>query len=258
MTNPRNKFSKEEFIKKVYDNNTGIELILDDYIGVDYRYQYKCQHSSAYLYGWQLLKRKYCCKQGYWESKTKSDELATEEFIAKSKKTWQEGSIDYSLCNSKADAASKGHKVKLRCIMHNAWFEQQVFSHLNGRFGCPTCKSERRSKITKERHNNGNLGGKGRRSISKSETKWLDELNVPERQYRLLDVDHYNVDGYDPNTNTVYLYHGRFWHGCPDTYDPEETHPIIGIKMKDLYEKTLYHERMITEAGYNLIIKWGT
>jgi len=35
-------------------------------------------------------------------------------------------------------------------------------------------------------------------------------------------------------------------------------HPILKIKMKDLYEKTMYYENKIKEAGYNLITKWGT
>lgn len=257
MTNPINKYTKEEFIKKVLDTNTNIEVFVENYKGVDARYKYKCQHGISELYGWQLIKRKHCCKKGYWESKKKSDETATEEFITKSKKIWKEGIIDYSKCKSKADAANKGHKVKLRCIIHNFWFTQHVGAHLDGRFGCTKCKSEQRSNITKDLHNKGILGGKSWRSISKGETEWLNDLNVPERQYRLKDVEYYNVDGYDPNTNTVYLYHGRFWHGCPETFDPEETHPVVGIKMKDLYEKTLSYENKIREAGYNLVVKWG-
>jgi hypothetical protein len=257
MTNPVNKYTKEEFIKKVKDTNTNIEVFVEEYKGVDARYKYKCQHGISELYGWQLLKRKHCCKKDYWESKKKSDELATEEFIKKSKNVWREGIIDYSKCKAKADAANKSHKVKLRCISHNTWFEQHVGSHLDGRFGCPQCKSEQRSSITKDLHNKGILGGKSWRSVSKGETEWLNSLSVPIRQYRLQDVEFYNVDGYDPETNTVYLYHGRFWHGCPKTYDPDETHPVIGIKMKDLYEKTLFYENKIKSAGYNLVVKWG-
>lgn len=259
MTNPTNKFSKNDFIKKVYQNNNNIKLAEPfEYNGVDSKYKIICTHGEQDVLGWALTKgRPYCCKKGYWESKKKSDEVATAEFINKSKNIWTEGTIDYSKCKAKADAANKSHKVKLRCMIHDVWFEQHVGSHLDGRFGCSNCKSEMYSKITKEKHNQGILGGKSWRSISKGETAWLDSLNVPERQYRLPDVDYYNVDGYDSNTNTVYLYHGRFWHGCPDTYDPEETHPVVGIKMKDLYEKTLFYENKIKSAGYNLVVKWG-
>jgi hypothetical protein len=74
--------------------------------------------------------------------------------------------------------------------------------------------------------------------VSKSETKWLDSLTVPVRQYWLRDVE-YSVDGFDPSTNTVYLYHGKFWHGCPDTFDPEFIHPILKVKMKQLHLRNI-------------------
>jgi hypothetical protein len=93
--------------------------------------------------------------------------------------------------------------------------------------------------------------------ISKAEKKWLDELNVPERQHWVPEAG-YRVDGFDPETNTVYLYHGRFWHGCPETFDPEMIHPVVKLPMKDLYEKTIMYENKIKDAGYNLIVQWGT
>jgi hypothetical protein len=92
--------------------------------------------------------------------------------------------------------------------------------------------------------------------VSKAETKWLDLLNVPIRQHWLEDIK-YRADGFDPGTNTVYLYHGRFWHGCPETFDPELIHPILKVKMKQLHEQTITWENKIRSAGYNLIIKWG-
>ena len=84
----------------------------------------------------------------------------------------------------------------------------------------------------------------------------LDELGVKDRQVWLKDVK-YKVDGFDTETNTVYLYHGRFWHGCPETFDPEMIHPVVKLPMKDLYEKTMLYENKIKAAGYNLIVKWG-
>ena len=91
--------------------------------------------------------------------------------------------------------------------------------------------------------------------VSHKERRWLDELGVAERQYWLEDVK-YKVDGYDPVTNTVYLFHGKFWHGCPITYDPEMIHPVIKLPMKYLYEKTMLYESKIKDAGYNIIVKW--
>ena len=92
--------------------------------------------------------------------------------------------------------------------------------------------------------------------VSKSETKWLDSLGVPVRQKWFDDVQ-YSVDGYDPSTNTVYLYHGKFWHGCLETYSPDDIHPILKVKMKQLHKQTLSWEKKIKDAGYNLVVQWG-
>lgn len=256
MTNPKNKHTKEQFIQQVNEaNGKHFELIIDDYLGVDHRYTVKCKHGCHELYGWQLKKpKKHCCKKGYWESKKKPVETSTKEFIESSKKIWKD-KIDYSKCIVVPDAASKGKKTTLRCIEHDEWFTQWPGSNLNGRLGCKQCKSKQQSKITRQRHLNGSLGNAN--FISKAETIWLDSLQVPERQYILEDVEFYKVDGFNPNTNTVYLYHGRFWHGCPETYDPEEIHPIIKVKMKELYEKTLAWESKIKDAGYKLVTHWG-
>ena len=88
-------------------------------------------------------------------------------------------------------------------------------------------------------------------------TKWLNELGIVTRQKLLKDIG-LIVDGYEESTRTVYLYHGRFWHGCPETYDPEMRHPVVKIKMKDLYKQTMLYEQKIKDAGYNLITTWGT
>lgn len=257
MTNPVNRFTKEEFIKQVEKNNGHLfKLLITEYKGVDYRYQCECKHGVFELYGWNIKEPKsYCCKKGYWESKIKTTEQATKEFIERSSAIWSD--IDYSKCLMVGDAAIKGHKVELRCITHDEWFKQHPGAHLKRMQGCKKCKAETQSKLTKQKHIDG-IFDNVQSYISKAEREWLDSLGISERQHRLKDVENYNVDGYDPETRTVYLYHGRFWHGCPETYDPEYVHPIIGIKMKELYEKTILWESRIKSAGYNLVTKWGT
>jgi hypothetical protein len=252
------KLTKEEFITQVKEANGHLfePLIDDEFKGVDSRYKFKCKHGVYENYGWSLKKpRPHCCKLGYWENKVKPELEATAEFIKKASMIWKD--IDYSKCAMVGDAANKGHKIILRCVTHDEWFEQHPGAHLKSRLGCKTCKSKQASRISKQKHLDG-VFDRVHTYISKPEKSWLDSLTVPERQYRLKDVENYNVDGYDPSTNTVYLYHGRFWHGCPETYDPEEIHPIIGIKMKELYDRTILWEQKIKNAGYNLVTKWGT
>lgn len=255
MTNPVNKYTKEEFIKKVKDTNTNIEVFINDYKGVDARYKYKCQHGISELYGWQLIKRKYCCTKGYHENRTPALTKTLDERIEQINALWGDR---YILDNARFDPKER-RKIIVECKTHGE-FSQWIRSLTSKGVvneACPKCSKEINKELSRKRAYEvfkpywGNQA-----SVSKTETRWLNELAVPERQKFLEDV-YYTVDGYDSNTNTVYLYHGRFWHGCPDTYNPEEIHPVIGIKMKDLYEKTLYYEDRIKEAGYNLVVKWG-
>jgi hypothetical protein len=52
----------------------------------------------------------------------------------------------------------------------------------------------------------------------------------------------YNVDGYDEESNTVYEFHGCFFHGCSKCY---LTGDAIGV----LYDKTMRKEAQLKDMG---------
>jgi hypothetical protein len=160
---------------------------------------------------------------------------------------------------SSLEKVYKKDMLKIECKKHGI-FKQWTTSLKNG-IGCKVCIKEKEQTRKKQQawENFIESGAylTGRSSVSTAETKWLDELGIKTRQKLLEDVG-LTVDGYDETTNTVYLYHGRFWHGCPKTFDPEMQHPVIKMKMKDLYNQTMQYEQKIKDAGYNLITIWGT
>jgi hypothetical protein len=256
MTNPINKYSKEEFLHKVNDTNTNIKVFINEYKGVDAKYKYKCKHGTYELFGWQLISRKYCCQTGYHENRIPAQKKTINDRVQEIKKRWDD---HYILSNARFDPTER-RKIIVECKVHgefSQWTRSLVGNSVVNE-ACPTCSKENnreRSRIAA--HINFKPYWGNQASVSKAETKWLDSLNVIGRQVFLEDV-YYTVDGYDYDTNTVYLYHGRFWHGCPNTYDPEEQHPILKVKMKELYEKTIYYENKIKDAGYSLIVHWGT
>lgn len=101
--------------------------------------------------------------------------------------------------------------------------------------------------------------GKG---ISIGETKWLDSLGVitVNRQVPIKSISgkNYIVDGFDPDTNTIYEYNGSFWHGNPDYYISEDYHPVIRtVTFGELYTKTIEKQEDLLSSGYNLIAKWS-
>jgi ribosomal protein S20 len=65
----------------------------------------------------------------------------------------------------------------------------------------------------------------------------------------------YKVDGYCEETNTVYQFHGCFWHGCPKCFNSETINNKNQKTMKDLYNQTLKISNEIMKE-YKLIEIW--
>jgi G:T-mismatch repair DNA endonuclease (very short patch repair protein) len=98
-------------------------------------------------------------------------------------------------------------------------------------------------------------------SYSKSQIKWLTFLNqsiqhaenggeycIPETKYK--------ADGYCKENNTIYEFHGDFWHGNPTIYDKNEMNMIVKKTFGELYQRTLEKEKIIQNLGYNLVTMW--
>lgn len=251
MTNPINKKTHEQFVSEI-SSDLDIE-ILGKYTNTDTKIAYKCKHGKNSALPWQILKFKYCCRKGYYESGNMwKSRINTLEDLKESALKYRHN-IDVS--ESYIDTSGRYKRLEnIRCTIHNIFYSSIAKQKIGQ---CPECyKNDNREKLKIAAPKAWASQSSGS-FVSKAETKWLDKLGVKGRQIWLEDVK-YKVDGYDSETNTVYLYHGRFWHGCPEIYDPEMIHPIVKIPMKDLYEKTILYENNIKEAGYNLIVKWGT
>ena len=126
-------------------------------------------------------------------------------------------------------------KVCIVCPRHGA-FWQVPESHLNGH-GCPKCQA-----IYKQ-------------------NKWLDSLGLPDdnthREVVInIDMAKYKVDGYNPITHTIYEFNGDYWHGNPAKYSPTDINPRAKKTYGELYSNTVGREKIIKEAGYNVISIW--
>lgn len=167
------------------------------------------------------------CKKCVHDSKR----LTNEEFISKSIE--KHGNMyDYSL----VDYQYSDQKVKIICPKHGL-FHQIPASHISGR-GCAKCIGK----------------------ISKAEIAWLNSMHVKiENRQKILVMDSkktYVVDGYDPETNTVYEFNGDYWHGNPAKYNPNNLNEIVGISFGELFENTQIKLRELIENGYNVVSIW--
>jgi hypothetical protein len=209
---------KYDFSKSIINNNTDkVEIICP-------------KHGS-------FFKRPKCFFKGEACRKClpKKPRLTVEIFKERSNKI-HNNIYDYSLITKENFPGSDG-KVLIKCKYHGI-FEQNTHSHSSGR-GCPNCKV----------------------FISRAETEWLDNLNIPkEWGQQIIYINELKIkpDAYDAETKTIYEFYGDYWHGNPDVFpaDKINTRTNGNKTMKELYDKTMEKEKIIKEAGYNLITMW--
>jgi hypothetical protein len=160
------------------------------------------------------------------------------EFIKKAK-TIHGDKYDYS----KANYINSNTKVTIICEIHGD-FEQKPNNHIGNKTGCPKCN---------------NVG------YSKSQIQWLKfmskyyNLNIihaeNEREF-IIPNTRFKADGYCKETNTIYEFHGDYWHGNPKIFNANDINKVSNKTFGELYEKTLKREQQIKDMGFNLITIW--
>ena len=133
-------------------------------------------------------------------------------------------------------------KVEIICKLCNKIFTQTPANHLYG-FGCNRCSSQ----------------------YSKCQIKWIKFLEVyfgveikhaeNDGEYKIANTK-YRADGYCQETNTIFEYHGDFWHGNPKVFNHNEINPRTKCSYGELYEKTIEKEKKLKQLGYNIISIW--
>jgi hypothetical protein len=142
---------------------------------------------------------------------------------------------------SKVDYIDSKSYVIIICEKHNE-FLQTPNSHLQNH-GCSRCTDQ----------------------FSKPQIQWLEllmKLNNIYIQHALNDGEFkipnvkYKVDGYCKETNTIYEFHGNYWHGNPKMFDSNSMNKTCNMTHGELYKKTLEKENIIKDLGYNLEVMW--
>ena len=176
------------------------------------------------------------CRTCGIESSALKKRYTNEEFIEKATRIHGD-KYDYS----KVEYVKACYDVVIICKKHGP-FLQKPSNHFDGS-GCQKC------------YNN----------YSKSQIIWLNFMS----QYYNINIQHaenegeymipnknYKADGYCIDTNTIYEYHGDYWHGNPKIYKEEDMNPTNGKTFGELYKNTLQKEKLIQELGYNLVVIW--
>ena len=163
----------------------------------------------------------------------------TEDFIEKAKIIYGD-KYDYS----KVEYTKANEKVIIKCKKHGE-FTQKASSHYKGYEGCSKCwKKKQHSKqqilwleFISKLHNN---------KIQHAEND--GEFSIPNTRYK--------ADGYCLETNTIYEFHGDYWHGNPNKFNCDEYNKTTDCSFGELYQKTIEKEEFIKTGGFNLITCW--
>lgn len=138
---------------------------------------------------------------------------------------------------TKFDYVNSKTKGIIICPSHGS-FWQTPNCHLRGH-GCPTCG----------------------RIISRLQVEWLDYLDIPNdtehrEVYLIVDGIGFCADGYAPVENIIYEFYGNFWHGNPNTHNPQDINPISKKSFGSLYKDTMKREKQLKKAGYKIVSIW--
>jgi len=99
---------------------------------------------------------------------------------------------------------------------------------------------------------------------SKAQIQWLQYLSInkniqnaetEEGEYKI-PTTRYSADGYEKSTDTIYEYHGSYFHGDIRKYVPSHINKKVKKSYGQLLKNTLKKELIIRKLGYNYICMW--
>ena len=162
-----------------------------------------------------------------------------DEFIIKATKIHGD-EYDYS----KVKYTKSNELVTIICKTHGD-FKIRPNNHIGSKQGCPKCQ------INKQH--------------SKQQIHWLNFIQTRDNiiirhaenngEFKIPNTK-YIADGYCEENNTIYEFHGDYWHGNPIKFIQNDMNKTIKTTFGELYKKTLDKEKQIRELGYNLVVIW--
>ena len=225
-----NKYNFIEKAIKIHGNKYDYSLV--EYIHSKLEIKIICNIHGEFL---QIPDKHINSKQGCMKC-AGHYKLTVDTFIEKSNikhgNRYDYSKINYKNCDT---------KVQIICKKHGE-FLQTPYNHYNGA-NCPNC------------------------IVSNYSQKSILWLNFMQKYYNINIIHAENIneyiiknigkaDGYCKENNTIYEFHGDFWHGNPKLYNPNDINKRNNKIFGELYQKTIERETKIKMLGYNLVIMW--
>jgi len=150
-----------------------------------------------------------------------------DQFVSKSRLI-HKNKYDYSRVNY----INNRKNVEIVCPSHGS-FNQRPAHHMSG-VGCRKCTN----------------------NISKKELLFLDTLEIDETN-RQVRIENFTVDGFEPQTKTIYEFLGDYWHGNPKMFKREHYNSLAHKTFGELYDFCFeYKFKMLKNCGYTVKYLW--
>lgn len=100
---------------------------------------------------------------------------------------------------------------------------------------------------------------------SKISITWLNYMQIRDNTYIKhaenggefkIPGSNFWADGYSEQTNTIYEFHGDFWHGNPEVYNSDYMNHSSRKTFGELYNRTKEREMYIKDLGFNYKYIW--
>lgn len=227
------KFDTDEFLEKaklIHSDRYDYSLVV--YKGIREYVNIICKKHGVFKQVPVSHLRGSGCMLCFYDRCGESLKLSLSEFIEKAINV-HGTKYDYSLVKY-TDSYTK---VSIICPVHGV-FKQKPANHLHGS-KCPRCSN----------------------TVSSPGNNWLNSLGIPDdKDHRevknLIPGRRFSVDGYMPETNTIYEFYGDKIHGNPKLYFSDDICPINNKTFGQNYNKTIEREQIFKDAGYNIVSIW--
>ena len=231
----------EEFIEKANEIHSGKFSYFEvKYNRIHDQIKIYCNEHQQFFYqsGSSHLHKKQGCPMCSKIKRGMKRKMLVSEFIDRSNQIHL-NNYDYSkveYCNNKTH-------VELICPVHGSFFITPL-AHLYLKQGCSKCS---------------------RKNYSRKAINWLNYVSYKDNiaiqhaecngEFRIPGTK-YKADGYCSTNNTIYEFHGCYYHGCALCFDAEDLNETTDCFFGDLFQKTINRESIIKSKGYNLVVMW--
>lgn len=116
----------------------------------------------------------------------------------------------------------------------------------NGGAGCPFCASSKTFSL---------MAIEWLQSIEQRDHITIHHRGNNNKEF-VIPGTKYTVDEYCSDTNTVYEFHGNYWHGNPRMFSATDINERTKTTFGQLHKATIAKEQKIRELNYNLVVMW--